>query len=153
MVRSAATSVDEYLSELPEDRREVVATVRKLIRKSLPKGYEESVNWGMLSYEIPLSRYPDTYNKQPIAYVALAAQKNHYALYLMSAYMDPARNEALKEAFARAGKKMDMGKSCLIFRKLDELPLDAIGTFISATPPEKLIEHYEAAHPPKKKKG
>lgn len=153
MVRSAATTADEYLSELPEDRREVVAAVRKLIRKSLPKGYEESVNWGMLSYEIPLSRYPETYNRQPIGYVSLAAQKNNYALYLMSAYMDPARNETLKEAFAKAGKKMDMGKSCLLFKKLDDLPLDAIGKFISATPPEKLIEHYEAAHPPKKKKA
>lgn len=152
MVRSAAKTADEYVSELPEDRREVVATVRKLIRKSLPKGYEESVNWGMLSYEIPLSRYSGTYNKQPIGYVALAAQKNNYALYLMSASMDPARNEALKEAFAQAGKKMDMGKSCLLFKKLDDLPLDAISQFLSATPPEKLIEHYEAAHPPKKKK-
>ncbi|HEX8411227.1 MAG TPA: DUF1801 domain-containing protein [Thermoanaerobaculia bacterium] len=152
MVRSAAKSVDEYLSELPEDRREVVATVRKLIRKNLPKGYEESVNWGMLSYEIPLSRYPDTYNKQPIGYVALAAQKNNYALYLMSAYTDPAQTQALEDAFASAGKKMDMGKSCLLFKKLDDLPLDAIGQFIAATPPEKLIEHHEAAHPPKKKK-
>lgn len=149
MVRSAAKSVDEYLSELPEDRREVVATVRDLVRKSLPKGYEEAVNWGMLCYEIPLSRYPDTYNGQPIGYVALAAQKNNYALYLMSAYTDPAQDAALREAFAKAGKKMDMGKSCLRFKKLDDLPLDAIGRFIAATPPEKLIERVEAVHPPK----
>ena len=152
MVRSAAGSADEYLRELPEDRRAVVGAVRELIRMSLPDGYEESVNWGMLTYEIPLARYPETYNGQPVGYVALAAQKNNYALYLMSAYMDAAQEASLADAFAKAGKKLDMGKSCLRFKKLDDLPLDAIGSFIAATPPEKLIELVEAVHPPKKKK-
>ena len=96
MVKSAAKTVDEYLAELPEDRREVVSEVRNLVRKNLPKGYEEAVNWGMLCWEIPLARYPHTYNGQPLGYVALAAQKNYFALYLPT-YMDPKLDKALKE--------------------------------------------------------
>lgn len=143
MVRSAAVSVDEYLNELPEERRAIVTAMRKLILESLPAGYDESVTWGMLCYGIPLERYPDTYNGQPLGYVALASQKNYCALYLMSAYADPAQGAALKEGFARAGKKMDMGKSCLRFRKLDDLALDAVAKLIASTPPEKYIEIYE----------
>jgi hypothetical protein len=152
MARSAAPSADAYLAELPEDRRAVIAAVRKLVRKHLPKGYEESVNWGMLCYQIPLARYPDTYNGQPLGYVALASQKNYCALYLMAVYMDPAQTKALQEAFAKSGKKLDMGKSCLRFRTLDDLPLDAIGRLIASTPPEKFIAMNESVHPPKKKR-
>ncbi|HYC91710.1 MAG TPA: DUF1801 domain-containing protein [Thermoanaerobaculia bacterium] len=152
MARSAAKTVDEYLAELPDDRREAVTEVRKLIRKHLPKGYEETVNWGMLCYQIPLAKYPDTYNGQPLGYVALASQKNYCALYLMTPYMDPAQGEELKEAFARAGKKMDMGKSCLRFKTADDLPLPALGKIIASTPPAEYIAMHEAVHPPKAKK-
>jgi hypothetical protein len=151
MVRSTANSVDEYLAQLPDDRREVLTEMRALIRKHLPKGYEEVVNWGMLSYEIPLERYPDTYNGQPLGYVALASQKNYCALYLMTPYMESAHQEALKEAFAKAGKKMDMGKSCLRFKTPNDLPLPAIGKVIASTPPEKFIAMHEAVHRSKKK--
>jgi uncharacterized protein YdhG (YjbR/CyaY superfamily) len=155
MVRSAAKSpaksIAEYLNELPEDRRAVIAELRKLIRKNLPKGYDEAVNFGMLCYQIPLERYPDTYNKQPLGYVALASQKNYYALYLMGAYMDPKQEAALKDAFAKAGRKMDMGKSCLRFRKLEDLPLDGVAKVIASTPPEKFIEMYEKNRPARKK--
>ena len=82
MVSSKETSPSVYLASLPPERRKVIATIRALVKKRLPKGYVESMNWGMLAYEIPLSRYPDTYNKQPLMYLALAAQKNNYALYL-----------------------------------------------------------------------
>lgn len=150
MAKSAAgKSVDEYLEELPEDRREVVESVRKLIRKNLPKGYEEGVGSGMLSYHIPIEQYPHTYNKQPLGYLALAAQKNYFALYLMGAYSDPAQRKALEEAFAKAGKKMDMGKSCLRFKSLDDLPVDALGKVIASTPPKKFIELYERVKPKK----
>ena len=151
MVRSAATSVEEYLSGLPEDRRTVIAEMRKLIRKHLPKGYDEAVSFGMLCWCIPLSRYPDTYNGQPLGYVSLASQKSYYALYLMSAYADAGQAAALKDAFQKAGKKMDMGKSCLRFKKLEDLELDAIGRLIAATPPDKFIEIYEANRPGRKK--
>ena len=154
MVRSPAQSIDEYLGGLPEDRREAVTELRKLIRKNLPKGYDEAVNWGMLCYQIPLERYPDTYNGQPLGYVALASQKNHLSLYLMIPYMDPTQDAALKEGFAKAGKKLDMGKSCLRFRKLDDLALDVVAKVIASTPPAEYIKLYEKTKPkrPSKRK-
>ena len=145
MKASSVTTVDDYLGELPEDRREVVSAVRKMVLKNLPKGYSESVSWGMISYEIPLERYPDTYNKKPLCYVALAAQKNYYALYLMGAYAKPGQTEALAAAFAKAGKKLDMGKSCLRFKKLEDLPLDAVGKVIASLPPDEMIEYARTA--------
>jgi hypothetical protein len=149
MVRSAATSVEAFISELPADRRQVVTEVRDLIRRNIPNGYEETVNWGMLCYQIPLERYPNTYNGQPLGYVALAAQKNYCALYLMSASSDPAQGEALRDGFAKAGKKLDIGKSCLRFKTTDDLALDAVAKLIAATPPEKFIEIHEASRPAK----
>ena len=145
MATSKATTPAEYLADLPPERAEVVAVVRDLILENLPEGYEESMNWGMLSYEIPLSRYPRTYNGQPLAYAALAAQKNYYAVYLTAAYADDAALARLRDGFARAGKKLDMGKSCLRFRKLDDLPLDVIADSIASTTPEEYIANYEAA--------
>jgi hypothetical protein len=145
MVRSRATTVEEYLEELSAERRAVVAAVREVIVRNLPKGYQESMNWGMISYEVPLERYPTTYNGQPLGYAALAAQKNNYSLYLMGVYGDPKQLAQLREAFRKAGKKLDMGKSCVRFRRLDDLPLEAIGQIIAHTPVEKLIACYEAS--------
>jgi hypothetical protein len=150
MAQSKAKSVKGYLDELPADRRKEIAKVRSVVRKNLPKGYRESMGFGVISYEIPLERYPDTYNKQPLAYAGLAAQKNFNTLYLMGAYGDPKQRKRLEDAFKKSGKKMDMGKSCLHFRKADDLPLDAIGDIIASTTPEKMIAMYEAARPKKK---
>ena len=144
MATSKASTVEQYLEELPPERRAVVSKVRDLVRRNLPKGYDETMAFGMIGYGIPLSRYPRTYNGQPLGYVALAAQKNYYALYLMGPYMNGEQGKELAEAFEHAGKKMDMGKSCLRFKSLDDLPLDAIGRVIASTPPEDLIAHYEA---------
>jgi hypothetical protein len=144
MAASKAATVDEYLAELPEDRRAVVSAVREVVLRNLPAGYRESMAFGMIGYGIPLERYPDTYNGQPLAYAALAAQKNYYALYLLSAYTGD-QQKAVRDAFDAAGKKLDMGKSCVRFKKLDDLPLDAIGRIIASTPPEKYIAQYEAA--------
>src|SRR5688500_12680067 len=99
----------------------------------------------MICYGVPLSTYPDTYNGQPLMCAALAAQKSHFALYLMCAYMDPALEAKLKNGFAAAGKRLDMGKSCLRFKRLDDLALDTIGEVIASVPPERLIEQYEAS--------
>lgn len=145
MATSTATTVDAYLAELPADRRAVVARVREAVARSMPAGYRESVSWGMIGWGIPLERYPDTYNKQPLGYVALAAQKRHYALYLMGAYMDPAQLRVLEGGFARIGKRMDMGKSCLRFRRVEELPLAEVEQVIAGMPPERYIELYEAS--------
>ena len=120
-MKSDASTPQEYLDGLPDDRRAVVSAVRDVVVRNLPEGYTESVEFGMLCYGIPLERYPDTYNKQPLGYVALAAQKNYYSLYLTSEYMDQARTQRLRDEFAKAGKKLDMGKSCVRFKKLDDL--------------------------------
>jgi Domain of unknown function (DU1801) len=145
MASSKAATVDDYLAELPPERRSVVASVRDLVRRNLPEGYRESMSWGMISYEIPLERYPNTYNKQPLSYAALAAQKNFYTLYLTGVYQDAERRKWLEREFKKAGKKLDMGKSCLHFKRLEDLPLDVIAQAIGGTPPEKLIEQYEAS--------
>lgn len=143
MARSSAATVEAYLDELPEERRAVVAMLRDVIARNLPAGYEERMNWGMISYELPLASYPDTYNGQPLSYVALAAQKSGYSLYLNAVYMDPALEQRLRAGFGAAGKKMDMGKSCLRFKRLEDLPLDTIGEIVAAVPTDAFIDRYE----------
>jgi hypothetical protein len=146
MAYSTAATVEEYLAGLPPERREAVTAVRKMVRKHLPKGYTETMAFGMIGYGIPLSRYPNTYNKQPLSYVAIAAQKNYCSLYLMSAYTGSDDDRDLKAAFAAAGKKLDMGKSCIRFKRVEDLPpLEAIGEIIARTPPDEYIRRYEAA--------
>ena len=153
MDKKKAATVDEYLGDLSEEARTVITTLRELILRRLPKGYRECMNWGMISYDIPLERYPDTYNKQPLSYLGLAAQKKHYALYLSCAYQDAALLEKLKEGFRTAGKKLDMGKSCLRFRTLEDLPLDVIEQVVGYIPPERFIEIYESARQQAKNKS
>lgn len=150
MVTSTATTVSQYLDTLPPERRAVVAAVRDLVRRHLPEGYQEGMSWGMISWEIPLSRYPETYNRQPLMYAGLAAQKNGYSLYLTGAWMVPGTTERLKASFEAAGRRLDMGKSCLRFRKLEELPLDAIAEVIAAVPVDTYIAAYETVKPPGK---
>lgn len=145
MARSAATTVEGYLDELPTDRRADVAALRELVLRRLPAGYEERMNWGMISYELPLARYPDTYNGQPLVYAALAAQKGFYAVYLTGAERNADAMQRLRDAFAAAGTKLDMGKSCLRLKRLDDVPLDAIGDVIASLPPEAFIDSYEAS--------
>lgn len=155
MVQSKANTVKEYLDDLPADRRKEIAKVRSVVRKNLPKGYREAMGFGAICYEIPLERYADTYNKKPLGYAGLAAQKNFNTLYLMGAYGDPKQRKRLEAAFRESGKTMDMGKSCLHFRKADDLPLEAIGEIIASTPPDRMIELYEEARgkATSKKKG
>jgi hypothetical protein len=145
MARSNAATVQEYLDELPEDRRAVISAVRDVILQNLPEGYQECLSFGMIGYVLPLERYPDTYNGQPLAYVGLAAQKNYYAVYLTCVYQDPGKEAWLRNAFQKAGRKLDMGKSCVRFKKLQDLPLDVIGQAVAGTPPEVFIASYEAA--------
>ena len=145
MARSNATTPAAYLKELPADRRREIARVRDMVRKHLPDGYRETMNWGMITYEVPLDRYPDTYNRQPLGYAALASQKRHMSLYLMGPYTNPAAREWLELAYAERGKKLDMGKSCLRFKRLDDLPLDVIGTLVARTPVDEFLRLYEAS--------
>ena len=145
MATSTARTVAEYLAELPPERRAVVAAVRDHVNAHLPPGYVEGMSFGAIGWGVPLARFADTHNRQPLGYVGLAAQKHAYSLYLMGCYMDPAQDQALRAAYARAGKKLDMGKSCLRFRSTDDLLLDEIGQLIAGTPVDAHIARYAAA--------
>jgi hypothetical protein len=146
MPRTTAATVDEYLQTLPEERRAVVAAMRTLIRENIPDGYREAIAAGLITYSVPLEVFPNTYNGQALWYLALAAQKDSYSLYLMRVYGDPAQRKELEQAFAKLGKKMNMGKSCLRFKRMDDLPLDTLAKLIASTPPETMIAFHEAAH-------
>lgn len=144
MFHSKAKSVAAYLAGLSPQRRATVAAVRRVIKRHLPKGYREAMNWGAITYEVPLGTYPTTYNGQPLCYVALAAQKAHVSLYLMVAYGNRALTERLEEGFRKAGKRLDMGKACIRFRSADDLALDTIAEVIASTPMERYIAAAEA---------
>jgi hypothetical protein len=144
-MQSDAATPQEYLDALPPERRAVVSAVRQLVNEHVPAGYREGMGWGMIGWEVPLERYPDTYNKQPLAYASLAAQKNHYALYLNGVYMSPEVQAALQRAYAAAGKKLDIGKSCLRFKKLEDLVPEAVAAAVSAFGVDDFIATYEAA--------
>jgi hypothetical protein len=147
-MRSDARTVDQYLAELPEDRREAISALRKVILKNLPRGYEEGMAYGMIGYHVPHSIYPAGYHcdpAQPLPFAALASQKNHMALYLMCIYSESEYERWFREAWARAGKKLDMGKSCIRFKKLADVPLDVVGAAIKKVPVKKYVETYEAA--------
>jgi len=147
VVTSKAETVEDYLAELPDDRRDAIAEVRDVILENLPVGYVETMTWGMISYEVPLERYPDTYNDKPLGFAALASQKNHMAVYLTSVYADDESAQSFRDAYQATGKKLDMGKSCVRFRSIDQLPLDLIGEVIAATSVDELIDIYEASRP------
>ena len=132
-MRSEAKTVDQYLAELPDDRREAISAVREVIVKNLPKGYEEGMSYGMIGYHVPHSIYPAGYHcdpKQPLPFAGLASQKNHMAFYLMCVYSDTEYEKWFREAWAKSGKKLDMGKSCIRFKKLEDLPLPVVGAAI-----------------------
>jgi hypothetical protein len=145
MPTTSAPAVDALLDALPPDRRAALAEVRETVLPHQPDGYEEVVRGGMISYEVPLGRYPATYNGKPLAYAALAAQKNHSALYLVGPYQNPALVERLREGFRDAGKRLDMGKSCVRFRTADDLALGVVGEVVAALPPEAFVAEHEAA--------
>ena len=144
MVRSSAGTPDDYLAELEPARAAEIARVRDAVNAAIPDGFEERMAWGMISWEVPLEVSGPTYNKQPLVYAALAAQKNHNALYLNCVYGSAERSERLAKAFAGAGLKLDMGKSCIRFRKADDLELTAIAREVGSMTPSE----FAAAAPP-----
>jgi hypothetical protein len=145
MFQNKAATVSEYLSGLPEERRAVVATLRSFVKKHLPDGYKEQIDFGAITYAVPLTILPDTYNGKPLCYAAIAAQKNYYSLYLMSAYGDAKQAKWMAGEFKKRGKKLDMGKACLRFKSLDDLPLDVIGQVVASTPMDAYIARYRDA--------
>ena len=142
---TTATTVQDYLASLTPEQRSVIDPVRSLILSHLPSGFVETINWGMLSYEVPLEIYPHTYNKKPLNYIGLAVQKQYYSLYLMPAFMEKSVYQTLKNAFESAGKKLSLGKTCIRFKKVEDLPLDLIDSIIASHSVESFISAYEEA--------
>jgi hypothetical protein len=144
-MQSDAAGVEEYLASLPDDRRTTVGAVRDTVNARLPEGYVETMAHGMISWVIPLEDYPDTYNGQPLGIAALASQKQHVSLYLMGLYSSEPEVAWFEQQYADRGLKLDMGKSCVRFKRLDQVPLDVVGEVIAKIPPARYIERYEAA--------
>ncbi len=143
MAQSKATTVEAYLDELPADRKQILSTLRSVIQANLPDGYEEGMQYGMIGYYIPLERYPVTYNKQPLSYIGLASQKQYVSLYLQCVYSDSEREDQFHAEWEATGKKLNMGKSCVRFKKLDDVPLEVIGRAVASTSVDEFIAMYE----------
>lgn len=145
-MQSKATTVAQYLKELPADRRAVIEAVRAVILKNLDALYEEGMQYGMIGYYLPHAVYPPGYHcdpKQPLPFICLASQKNYMSVYLGCVY-GPEREKPFREAWAKTGKKLDMGKSCVRFRKVEDLALDVIADAIRRLPARKFIAYYES---------
>ena len=145
MVTSQAGTPDEYVASLPEGRRETVARVREVVNANLPEGYREGMAYGMIGWYVPLERFGDTYNGQPLGLAALGSQKNYISLYLNSVYGDRETEAWFRERWAETGKRLDMGKSCVRFRSLEDLPLELIAETIRRADLDSFLAHYAAA--------
>jgi uncharacterized protein YdhG (YjbR/CyaY superfamily) len=150
-MQSDAATVTDYLAQLPDDRRAAISAVRDLILEHLPEGFVEVMNWGAISYEVPLEVYPDTYNKKPLMYVGLASQKRHMAVYLCGIYGDPELKADIVERWKATGKRLDMGASCIRFKKLDHLALDLVAEAVSAISMVDFVARAKAVQAARKK--
>ena len=142
-MRSAATTVEDYLAALPADRREALTAIRDTVNANLDDGFAEGMEYGMVTWGVPLERYPTTYNGKPLAVVSLASQKNHMALYLMCLYADDGLEEWFRQQYVDRGMTLDLGKSCVRFKSLGEVPLDVLGELLRRVTPEQHIARYE----------
>jgi hypothetical protein len=152
MAKPAAT-VDEYLAALPADRCEAIRSVRDVVNRNLPEGYQEGIAYGMIGWCVPHSLFPAGYHcdpTKPLGYAALASQKSHMSLYLMSVYGSATERAWFEKAWAKSGKRLDMGKSCIRFKKVEDLPLDVIGQAIARVPVSKYVESYQRSQAARK---
>ncbi|MFK8112295.1 MAG: DUF1801 domain-containing protein [Rubripirellula sp.] len=146
-MQSQAKTVAQYLKELPPERRKPISAIRDVMRKNLPKGFEEGMQYGMIGYFVPHSLYPDGYHcdpKQPLPYAHLASQKNYMSIYMMAVYSAEEHREWFVKAWTGAGKKLDMGKSCVRFKNIDDVPLDVVGKAMKCATPKQFIKYYES---------
>lgn len=146
-MQKSAKTISDYLAELPPERRAALVAVQEVIRQNLDSDYEEGMQYGMIGYYVPHRVFPPGYHcdpKQPLPFAGLASQKNYMSLYLMATYGDEGEQQWLRAAWAPTGKKLDMGKSCIRFKKLDELALEVIGEAIRRVPAKTFIERYQA---------
>ena len=149
------STVQEYLAKLPEDRREALEAVRQTILKNLDAGFEEGIQYGMIGYYVPHEVYPDGYHtdpKQPLPFASLASQKNHMSIYLFCIYTSDDAEQRFVEEWKKTGKKLDMGKSCVRFKRLEDVPLKVLGRAIKRAKLKKFIASYEEAIPASKRK-
>ncbi len=151
MVSSKATTVKQYLAELPEDRREDITKLVSLVRKHLPKGYAEEMAWGMIGYTVPMSMSGPTYNNQPLGAVAIAAQKHQISLYLLSIYASEKYTKEFQKRWLASGKKLNMGKSCIRFKTLEQADLETIAWAVGLLKPKEFVEMYLKARSDYKK--
>lgn len=148
--RPAAATVEAYLAALPEARRVALSAVRAAIRRALPKGYAEGIQYGMIGWFVPHSIYPAGYHcdpKQPLPFASLASQKSHLAIYLFCTYLDDAQSKWFREAWLATGKRLDMGKSCVRFKRIEDVPLDVVAEAIRRVPVKAFIDFYERSVP------
>ena len=142
-----ATSIDDYISQLDEDRQAAMTKIRKVIKKNLPKGFQETLNYNMPAFVVPHKLYPDGYHcdpKLPLPFISFASQKNFIALYHMGIYANPDLQKWFVEEYPKHCKrKLDMGKSCIRFKKIEEIPYDLIGELCAKVSPQDWIDVYE----------
>lgn len=146
-MKSRATTVEQYLAELPEDRREPISAVRDAVNAALPEGYQEGMQYGMIGWFVPHSIYPPGYHcdpKQPVPFVSLASQKNHMSIYMMCLYYRPEANQEFLDAHKAQGKKIDMGKGCVRFKRMADLDLDLVAKAVSV-PVDEYLASYQAS--------
>lgn len=145
---SKATSPEAYIAELPEDRQPVIEKIRQILLDNLPDGFEEQMSYGMLGYVVPHAIYPAGYHcdpKLPLPFINLASQKNYVALYHSGIYANQALHDWFVAAYPKHSKrKLDMGKSCIRFKKMDQIPYELIATLATKVTPEEWIANYEA---------
>ena len=146
-MQSKANTVDDYINELPKERQEAITKLRKEIKKNLPKGFREGMGYGMMGYSVPHSLYPPGYHcdpKLPLPFIGIGSQKNFIAVYHMGVYADPKLLKWFRDEYAKAGVgKLDMGKSCIRFKKPENIPYKLIGELASKMTPQRWIEKYE----------
>jgi len=145
MATSTERTPEAYIASLSDDRRGDVAAVAKIVRDNLPDGFEEGILYGMIAWYVPLERFPDTYNGQPLGLAGLASQKNYISLYLNSVYGDPTTEAWFRERYEASGKKLNMGKSCVRFKRVEDVPLDVIGETIARVDLDRFIARFEEA--------
>jgi uncharacterized protein YdhG (YjbR/CyaY superfamily) len=146
-MKSTAKTVDEYVKGLPEDRRKAISALRKVILNNLPEGYQECMSYGMIGYVVPHSIYPKGYQcnpKLPLPFVNLGSQKNHMALYLMCIYGDAKADRGFRKAWEKTGRKLDAGKGCIRFRRLEDVPLEVVGQLVARIPVADYIARIES---------
>ncbi len=146
-MQSKAANVEQYLKEIPADRRNDINAIRGVLKTHLPEGYEEIMQYGMIGYVVPHRLFPAGYHcdpKQPLCFAGLASQKNHLSLYIMPLYAESPELTWFESEWKKSGKKLDMGKCCIRFRKVDDIPIDLIGKLVARWPVSRWTEVYQA---------